>query len=271
MPEPSLFHNRLKGKMAIITGAGSPRDAPGVGAAIARLFAAEGAKVCIVDRDGARAAETVGLITDGRGQAFACEADVTQESDCTRIAAIAADTFGKLDILVNNVGIAGKIAPLESLSQADWDAVFDVNVRSATMLTRAAMPHLVAAGAASIVNIASVSGVMPHGTLAYGPSKAALISLTREVAIVYGRQGVRANAIAPGYLFSPMIKESFTPQQIEIRRKLSPLNIEGDPWDIASAALFLASDEARFVTSVCLPVDGGVSQLGVLAAVGMIS
>ncbi len=270
MPEPSRFLDRLAGKSSIVTGAGSPRDTPGVGAATARLFAAEGAKVCIVDRDGDRAAETAALVRDAGGHAIICEADITLEEDCARVVASAIEQFGTLDILVNNVGIAGKIAPLETLSQAEWDMVFDVNVRGATMLTRSAMPHLVAAGRASIVNIASVSGVVAHGTLAYGPSKAALISLTHEVAIVYGKHGVRANAIAPGYLFTPMVREAFDAHQCEIRRKIAPLGIEGDSWDVASAALFLASDEARFITSTCLPVDGGVSHLGALAAIGLI-
>jgi NAD(P)-dependent dehydrogenase (short-subunit alcohol dehydrogenase family) len=270
MPEPSRFLDRLAGKSSIVTGAGSPKETPGVGAATARMFAAEGARVCVVDRDAARATDTVDLIRQAGGEAIACEADITREDDCARIVASAIEHFGALDILVNNVGIAGKIAPLETLTQAEWDNVFDVNVRGATMLTRCALPHLTAAGRSSIVNIASVSGVVAHGTLAYGPSKAALISLTHELAIVYGKFGVRANAIAPGYLFAPMVREAFDARQCEIRRKIAPLGIEGDSWDVASAALFLASDDARFITSTCLPVDGGVSHLGGLAAIGLI-
>ena len=271
MPQPVEFKSRLTGKVAIVTGAGSQGEGIGTGKAISFLFAREGAKVCLVDRERARAEEALRMIESAGGAAFVSAADITSEADCARIVATTMERFGKLDILVNNVGISSGGGPLDAFSMDTWDQVMDVNLRAAVLMTRHSIPHLTAAKGA-IVNISSVAGLLASGHAAYGPSKAALISLTREVAMMYGRQGVRANVVAPGHIHTPHAQGAQTlgDELRTMRRKIAPLGIEGDAWDVASAALFLASDEARFITATCLPVDGGAIEILPLAAVGLL-
>lgn len=257
---------RLQGKTALITGAGSVGDDIGIGKAIALLFAREGAQVGVVDMQAERAEQTRDDIIQQGGDAIALPADVTRGEQCEKIIASTLAHFGKLDILVNNVGIAGGGGPIESLDESMWQKVIDVNLKSAMLMCKYALPALKKKGGA-IINIASISGIRAMGAgAAYGPSKAALIMFTRELAAMYGRDGLRANVVAPGHIYSPMVANFFTPAMREARRKVSPLGFEADVWDVALATLYLASDEARFITGVCLPVDGGVSELGGLLA-----
>lgn len=270
MPQPTEFRNRLTGKAAIVTGAGSQGNGVGTGKAIAVLFAREGAKVCLVDLEPGRADATRKLIEDAGGEAVVCAADVTSSGDCARVVAATLERFGRLDVLVNNVGIGVSGGRVEQLDEALWDKVMDINLKSAVLMCKHALPALIAARG-SVVNIASVAALRAHGGgVAYGASKAGMIALTNELAVMYGRDGVRANVVAPGHIFTPLVEGMLDQKARDTRRQIAPLGIEGDAWDIAAAALFLASDEARFITAACLPVDGGVAEIGALSAHGLI-
>ena len=266
MPRPQQFFKRLANKVAIVTGAGSQGEGYGTGKAIAIVLAAEGAKVCLVDQKVERAEATRKEIEGLGGTAFACEADVTRATDCAAIAAATLKAYGRIDVLVNNVGIGVGGGPLEQLEESTWDRVLDVNLRSAMLMTKHTITSLVAARGA-IVNIASVAALRAYGGgVAYSASKAGMIAMTRDVAVMYGGQGVRANVVAPGHIFTPLVEGMLDTRTRETRRKIAPLAIEGDAWDVAAATLFLASDEARFITATCLPVDGGVVEIGPLTA-----
>jgi NAD(P)-dependent dehydrogenase (short-subunit alcohol dehydrogenase family) len=274
MPEPLRHHNRLSGKVAIVTGAGSQgSDEAGVGTgkAIAVCLAAEGAAVCLVDRVPERAQDTLQRIESAGGKAFICAADVTLWADCERVVAETVERFGGLDILVNNVGVTGAPGGFETFNEADWSRVMDINLKSAVLMSRAAVPSMLKRGAGSIVNISSLAGQLAHGSgFAYGPSKAAMGQLSAELAVTYGRQGIRANTVAPGHIVTPLSAGLTNPGLVAARRKVAPLGVEGDAWDVAGATVFLVSDEARFITGALIPVDGGVSMIGPLAAYGMI-
>ena len=270
MPRPTQFRGRLTGKTAIVTGAGSQGAGIGTGKAIAIAFALEGARVCLVDREPERAQETLREIETGSGEAFIATADVTNSADCAATVAATLQRYGRLDILVNNVGIGVGGGRVEQLDEATWSRVIDVNLTSAILMCKHAIPALIATRG-SIVNIASVAALRSHGGgVAYSASKAGLIAATRDLAVMYGREGVRANVVAPGHIFTPLVEGMLDHQAREVRRKVAPLGIEGDAWDVAAAALFLASDEARFITATCLPVDGGVVEVAALTAYGLI-
>lgn len=270
MPQPTQFRNRLAGKTAIITGAGSQGRGVGTGKAIALVFAREGARVCLVDREPARAEATLRQIEDAGGEAFVCAADVTASADCARVVAATLARYRHLDVVVNNVGIGVSGGRLEQLDEALWDTVLDVNLKSAVLMSKHAISALVETRG-SIVNIASIAALRAHGGgVAYGASKAGMIALTRDIAVMYGREGVRANVVAPGHIYTPLVEGILDETARDNRRKVAPLGIEGDAWDIAAATLFLASDEARFITAACLPVDGGVSEIGALSAYDLI-
>ncbi|WP_022981559.1 SDR family NAD(P)-dependent oxidoreductase [Ideonella sp. B508-1] len=271
MPAPQQFRDRLRGKVAIVTGAGSQGDGVGTGKAIAVLMAGEGAQVCLVDREPARAQETLAMIQARGGDAFVCAGDVTQSADGERIVAETVQRYGGVDILVNNVGIASAPGDFDSFDEAAWTRVLDVNLRSAVLMCRHTVPRMVARGGGAIVNISSIAGIRAHGTFAYGPSKAAMNQLSSELSVVYGRQGIRANTVAPGHIATPLSQGLLGEEARAARRKVGPLGIEGDAWDVAAAALFLASDEARFITGVLIPVDGGVVETGPLVAHALIT
>jgi NAD(P)-dependent dehydrogenase (short-subunit alcohol dehydrogenase family) len=255
---------RLEGKTAIVTGAGSRGPGVGTGKAMSVLFAREGARVCLVDREPERAEETLATIAGEGGEAFVVAADVSSGSDCERIVADTVARWGRLDVLVNNVGIVPAPAPPHEVEEEDWDLVLTVNLKSVLLMTKHGVPRMIEGGGGSIVNISSTGALISTGqTSAYGASKAAIIRLTADTAVAYGRAGVRANAIAPGFIYTPLVSDQ-TAQSREDRRRATPLGIEGDAWDIAWTALFLASDEARYVTGACIPVDGGLTQVSPL-------
>lgn len=261
MPMPTRYLDRLQGKVAIVTGGGTAENGFGIGKAIAYLFAREGARVCVVDRELELATETCTAIANDGGEALAVRADVAEEADQIEIVRKTLERWGRLDVLVNNVGIAAASGRLDTFEIAAWQRVLDVNLKAALLGAKQAIPAMIASGGGALVNIASIGGLRAQGATAYGPSKAALISLTRELAVLYGRDGIRANVIAPGHIYTPMAMRHVGEAAREARRRVTPLGIEGDPWDVASTALFLASDEARFLTSVCIPVDGGLTEI----------
>ena len=259
---------RLAGKVAIVVGAGqTPGDTIGNGRATAILFAREGAKVVCVDRDRDSAAGTVARIEAEGGTAIAVAADATDESASRSFIAEAVRRFGRLDILHNNVGTGSGDSTPSRIEVAGWDHVLGVNLKSAVLPCKAALPVMREQRSGSIVNVSSIAAVCSTPTVAYKASKAALNAYTQSLAIGNARYGIRANVIMPGLMNTPMAIEGLSAALgvdkatlIEQRNRMVPLGGRmGDAWDVAWAALYLASDEARFVTGVALPVDGGQS------------
>ena len=249
---------RLAGKVAIITGAGSSGPGVGNGKAAAILFAREGAQVLLVDAVPERAEETQAVIQEEGGVASVFAADVTNAEDCRRMVAAAVDRYGRLDALDNNVGISRRGSVLE-ISEADWDYVMAVNVKSIVLASKYAIPQMLASGGGSIINISSIAGLRAHSSTPYTTSKAAVQGLTMSMAADHGPDGIRVNCIAPGLVYSPMVAPRMDADLREIRKNAAPLRTEGDSWDIGYAALFLASDESRWVNGVILPVDAGLT------------
>lgn len=257
---------RLEGKSAIVVGAGqTPGDTIGNGRATAVLFAREGAKVLAVDRDAESARETVSLIEDEGGQAWAYEADATDEEACEALVSHAVERFGVLDILHNNVGIGMGDPTPEHLDEDAWDRILAVNLKSVIFPCKHAVPVMKRQGFGSIVNISSAAALASMPTVAYKVSKAGINAYTQSLAIACAADGVRANVIMPGLMNTPMAIEGISTMLgvdkndlIALRDSLVPLRHKmGTAWDVAHAALFLASDEASFITGAALPVDGG--------------
>jgi NAD(P)-dependent dehydrogenase (short-subunit alcohol dehydrogenase family) len=250
---------RLAGKVAIVTGAGSRGEGIGNGRAAAVLFAREGAKVLLVDQDKDAAEATLAMIAAEGGTAAVFAADVTRSDQCRAMVDEAVRRWGRLDILDNNVGIGGRGSVVE-MDETQWDRMMTVNVKSMMLAGKHAIPAMVRGGGGAIVNISSISALRPRGLTAYSASKGAVIALTRAMAIDHAAQNVRVNCIAPGPVYTPMVYAGGMSAELrDQRRRASPLGIEGTGWDIGHAALFLVSDEARYITGVVLPVDGGVT------------
>jgi NAD(P)-dependent dehydrogenase (short-subunit alcohol dehydrogenase family) len=253
---------RLEGKVAIVTGAGSSGQGIGNGKATAVLFAREGAKVLLVDMTKERAEETLAMVQEEEGEASVFQADVTKADDCRRMVEAALDRYGRLDILDNNVGISRRGTVLE-VSEEDWDQVMAVNVKSIVLASRYAIPRMIEGGGGSIINISSIAGLRAHSSTPYTTSKAAVIGLTMSMAAHHGwdngRDNIRVNCIAPGLVYSQMVAPRMDAAVREARRKAAPLGTEGTAWDIAWAAVYLASNEARWVSGVVLPVDAGLT------------
>ena len=251
---------RLQGKVAIVTGAGSRGPGVGTGKATATLFAREGAKVLLVDNVIERAEETLASIQSEGGEASVFEADVTVEAECRQIVQQAVERYGELNILFNNVGIGASGTVLEVEEEA-FTRVINTNLKSMIMLSKYAVPKMIEAGAGSIINMSSIAGIRAGSSgasIAYAVSKGGVIALTTQMAVHHGRQNVRVNCIAPRPLYTPMVAHRLSEEARDLRRRSNPLGLEGTAWDIAWTALFLASDEARWITGVTLPVDGGV-------------
>lgn len=256
---------RLAGKVAIIVGGGqTPGETIGNGRATALRFAQEGARVLVVDRRLDSAEETVAMIRAEGGEAQSCEADVTRAVDCQRFVESAVARFGKLDILHNNVGIGGGDRTAASMTEEVWDRIFNVNLRGIMLSCREALKPMREQGSGVITNISSVAAVCAVSIVAYKTSKAALNAYTHALATGNAKYNIRANVIMPGLMNTPMAIEGYVAQghdraELIARRDAQvPLGGKmGSAWDIANAALFLASDEAKFITGVCLPVDGG--------------
>jgi len=250
---------RLAGKVAIVTGAGSRAEGVGNGRATAVLFAREGARVLLVDQSRDAAEQTLALIERDGGEAAVFEGDVSKTEHCRAMVEEAVLRWGRLDVLDNNVGIGGRATVVE-VEESAWDHMMRVNVTSMVLASKHAIPAMVRGGGGAIVNISSISALRPRGLTPYSVSKGAVIALTRAMAVDHAPQGIRVNCIAPGPVYTPMVYAAgMTPELRERRRQASPLGIEGTGWDIGHAALFLASDEARYITGVVLPVDGGVT------------
>lgn len=250
---------RLTGKVAIVTGAASRGEGVGNGAATAILFAREGAKVVLVNRDLERAKALEEQIRAEGGEASSFAANVTRPEEAEAMAAFAIERYGRLDILHNNVGI-GSPGTAETVDLGHWDAVFQTNLTSALLCCRACIPRMRAGGGGSIINVSSTAGAVglqgSTGAVAYVATKAGLQGMTLSLAADYAAEGIRANCLIVGTVATPMVAH-LGEEGRERRRKAVPLQTEGTGWDVGWAAVYLASDEARWVTGVMLPIDGG--------------
>jgi NAD(P)-dependent dehydrogenase (short-subunit alcohol dehydrogenase family) len=253
----------LEGKVAIVTGGGAAGDGIGNGRAAAILLARAGARVLVVDRQLDLARRTVEMIAEEGGAAAACTADVTDDAQCRAMIETALGEFGRLDLLDNNVGIAGKGSVVEEDPQL-WRRVMQVNVESMFLASRHAIPTMIkTAGGGAIVNVASIAALRPRGMTAYSTSKGAVIALTRAMAVDHGPQGIRVNCVAPGPVYTPMVAaEGMSAAARERRRQASVLGMEGTGWDVGQAVRFLLSQQARFITGHTLVVDGGATLVG---------
>ncbi len=252
----------LRGKGAIVTGGGSAGEGIGNGRAACILLARAGAGVLVVDRDISLAQRTVAMILAEGGAAEAASYDVTDGVACAAMVAHAERSFGRLDVLDNNVGIGGRGSVVE-VSEAEWQNVMRVNVDSMFLVSKHAVPAMMRAGGGAIVNISSISALRPRGLTAYTVSKAAVIGLSKAMAVDHGPDGIRVNCIAPGPVYTPMVyARGMTDAARATRAKASVLGVEGTGWDIGQAVRFLVSVQARFVTGQVLVVDGGATLVG---------
>jgi len=252
---------RLKNKIALITGGAS-----GFGEAIAKQYAAEGAAVMVTDLDPVGARRVATEINSSGGRAESHQADVTKTADAEAMTEATIKAFGGLDILVNNAGVPQRIGRFETVLEDAIDRIFDVNVKSWLKTTRAALPHLEARGGGSIVNTASIAGLRPRpGAAWYNASKAAACSLTISMASELGEKNIRVNALCPVAAETPLFEEVVGGQITDEDRQRFisgiPLGRLATPADVAGAAVYLASDDAQFLTGVLLPIDGGRTTL----------
>jgi NAD(P)-dependent dehydrogenase (short-subunit alcohol dehydrogenase family) len=259
---------RLAGKQAVVVGAGqTPGETIGNGRATAILFAREGARVLCVDRDLASAQETVDMIAAEGGTAFAHQADITKEAQCQAMIAAAKERLGRIDILHNNVGIGRGDNAVQRLEESAFDRILTVNLKGMWLTIKHALPVMREQGGGVITNISSLAAIAPSNIVAYGISKAGVNKLTTVTAAANSRHMIRCNAIMPGLMDTPMAVSGNAEARGEstaairaARDARVPLGGKmGTAWDVAYAALFLASDEAKFITGVLLPVDGGMS------------
>jgi NAD(P)-dependent dehydrogenase (short-subunit alcohol dehydrogenase family) len=253
----------LTGKVAIVTGGGAAADGIGNGRAAAILLARAGASVLVVDRDLPLAERTVAMIAAEGGSAVAASYDVTSSMQCAAMVEDAVSRWGRLDCLDNNVGIGSKGTVVEETEET-WARVMHVNVDTMFLACKHAIPAMIrTAGGGSIVNVSSISALRPRGLTAYSVSKGAVIALTKAIAVDHGADGIRANCVAPGPVYTPMVyARGMTEQARDTRRQASVLKLEGNGWDIGSAVRFLLSAQARYITGQVLVVDGGATLVG---------
>ena len=259
---------RLAGKLAVVVGAGqTPGDTIGNGRATALLFAREGAHVVAVDRRLDSAEETVALIAGEGGKAEAVRADATREDDCAALVAECVGRHGRIDVLHNNVGIGGGDAGPTHVTEEAWDRILGVNLKSVVFPCKHALPVMREQRSGAITNVSSIAALCVTPAVAYKTSKAGINAYTQSLALGNAKYGIRANVILPGLMETPMAIEGISrergiPKEELIRQRHAavPLGAHmGTAWDVAWAAVFLASDEARFITGVMLAVDGGQS------------
>lgn len=259
---------RLKGKVAMVTGAGSVGPGWGNGKATAVLFAREGAKVFAVDINRSAVEETKGIIDKEGGICHGHTADVSKSNEVKEMVEQCLEVFGRIDILHNNVGIVEVGGPVEA-SEESWDRVLAVNLKSQFLTCKYVLPYMEKQRSGAIVNISSIAGIRYTGVpyISYSTTKAAILGLTQSIALQYAAKNIRANAILPGLMNTPMIVEPLkdaygggdVERMIKVRDEQCPMKKMGDAWDVAYAALFLASDEAKYITGAQLVVDGGIT------------
>jgi NAD(P)-dependent dehydrogenase (short-subunit alcohol dehydrogenase family) len=260
---------RLKDKVALVIGAGSSGPGWGNGKATAALFAREGACVIAVDVNRHAVEETRAVILSEGGRCEALVADATSPGDVERVVGATLEQFGRIDVLHNNVGGPVMGDPIGA-SVEDWQRALDLNLTSAFLVCKHALPAMQRQGAGAIVNVSSLASIQINAYPYFGylTAKAGLNHFTRALAVHYARDGIRANAVLPGVMDTPLIyreiadQHADTTDMLKKRHAASPMGRMGDAWDVAYASLFLASDEAKYITGVCLPIDGGKSCWG---------
>ena len=260
--------HRLKDKIAIVTGAGSVGPGWGNGKAAAVLFAREGARVFAVDISPEAAEETQEIIAREGGDCTSHQADVSWSEDVEALVARCLDAYNRVDILHNNVGIL-HVGGCVELSEEAWDRVVDVNLKSMFLTCKHVLPQMERQGGGAIVNISSITSIRWLGVpyVSYSATKGGVNQLTQSIAMQYARKNIRANSILPGFMNTPMVAKSLAEfyaqgdveKMIQIRDNQCPMGRMGDAWDVAYAALYLASDEAKYVTGAELVVDGGLT------------
>lgn len=259
----SQTSGRLAGKVAIVTGGGTSGKIVGTGRAISEVFAREGAAIAVIDRNPAAAQETIDFITAAGGRAIPIIADIGGEAECKRAVDETVAAFGRVDILVNNVGVDNKSGHprVGEISEAEWNALMDVNIKGPLMMAKHSIPHMTNGG--SMIHISSIASVRPGPDTVYTAAKGALEHLSGSIAAQYGDRQIRSNVIRPGEIWTSLIATAFPDEELPIVRekriKRSLLQTEGTAYDIATAALFFASDDSRWVTAQTLTVDGGIT------------
>lgn len=250
---------RLEGKVVLITGAGS-----GIGDATARLFASEGARVAVSDLNPESAKTVTAAVKDGGGDAISLAGDVSIRSECQALVTNTVEKLGRLDVLVNSAGVTPRHAPVEWDFERKWDWVIGINLKGTMMMSWFAVEQMKTQGSGSIVNMASIIGLvgyhdgMSDGFHPYPHSKGGVVQLTRDMGVGLAKEGIRVNALCPGFSYTALTKTLTDDEDQHHRLKtLHPMGRLGEAKEIAYAALFLASDEASFITGVNLPVDGG--------------
>lgn len=250
------MNTRLEGKVALITG-----GTRGIGLATAQLFVANGAQVALVGRDPEAGRAALDLLP----QALFVQGNVTKAADCERAVAAAVSRFGRLDILFNNAGVIYRNRTVEATTEAEWDETLDTNLKGTFLMCRAAMPHLRAAGGGTIVNTASYLGLVGYpGLAAYCASKAAVVNLTRAMALDYARENIRVNCVCPGSVETDMLHIAWQAygdlaEAAKVWAAKHPMNRIASPAEVAQLVLFLASDASSFITGAAIPIDGGIT------------
>ena len=268
MEDPAAT-GRLAGKVAIVTGGGTRSDTQelGIGRATALLFARAGARVVVADLSAENAERTCDDIIAEGGEASVVEADVSDAAACESLVAATVERFGALHVLFNNAAVVGEGTVL-TFEDENFDRNVAVNLKGPALATRHAIPAMEKSGGGSIIYVSSIDGIAaPYSqTVPYSLTKGALHMLAKTTASNHGRQGIRANCIAPGHVHGAFPSRLMRPGARELRRNASPLGTEGTPWDVAWLAVFLASDESRWISGVTIPVDGGLLAVAPLRA-----